>query len=263
MRIAAHLVVHPVPKDELSVHDKWDRAGNIRLVREGMPDLELVKFVTAYGGRTEYDVDLSPLIPLLQGACEIRGFIDTWVSPAWKIEFALRFSPCDTLRPPEWVAPLMYTKSFTAEQSDSGGVAVAVNIAQGSQRVLLYYLASGHCTDGRGADEFVPKDNVIYVDDIAVYRYRPWRDDCRLFREINPYTRRWSNGYWSSDYSRSGWCPGDLVAPLVLDLSDHLTPGRHTVRFQVEAVRPTDENDHRGYWRLSSYLLGWTEQEDD
>ena len=82
-------------------------------------------------------------------------------------------------------------------------------------------------------------------------------NDCGNFRAINPYCKKWSDGYWSSDYSRSGWCPGDIVAPLELDLTDHLTPGTHTVRFMIENVRPEDENGHFGYWRISGRLLGW------
>jgi hypothetical protein len=126
------------------------------------------------------------------------------------------------------------------------------------KRVVLYYLSSGHCTDGRDDDEFVSKDNVISVDGVVVERFRPWRDDCRRFRDVNPYTRRWSDGWWSSDYSRSGWCPGDYVPAVTLDVTDHLKPGEHVVTFNVENVRPRDENDHYGYWRLSSYLVGWT-----
>jgi hypothetical protein len=106
----------------------------------------------------------------------------------------------------------------------------------------------------------VSKDNVISVNRVVVERFRPWRNDCGRFRARNPYTRRWSDGWWSSDYSRSGWCPGDVVAPLRVDLTDHLTPGPHTIGFNVEGVRPRDEDDHYGYWRLSAYAVGWTEE---
>jgi hypothetical protein len=50
------------------------------------------------------------------------------------------------------------------------------------------------------------------------------------------------------------------VAPLRVDLTDHLTPGPHTIGFNVEGVRPRDEDDHYGYWRLSAYAVGWTEE---
>ena len=256
VKIMANIKIHPITKDPLSVHDKWDRAGNIRLAVDGMPDIEIIKFVTAYGGYTEYSVDVSHLAPLLSGERTFKAFIDTWVSPAWKINFQLSYWLYD-LSNPDLIIPLMFTESFNAQDVSKDGILVDVEIPENVTSVKMHYLVSGHCTDGRDADEFISKYNVISVDGIVVYRYKPWRDDCKQFRAINPYTKRWSDGNWSSDYSRSGWCPGDIVEPLELDLSDHLTPGKHTVKFVIEDIRPKDENDHFGYWRVSSYLLGW------
>ncbi len=265
--IMAHVAVRPIPKDDTSVHDGWDRAGNMRVSPEDGDDIELVKFVTAYGGATEYEVDVSHLAPLLAGRCTFRGFIYTWSSPGWRVDFSLTIEddPADPhgrpLENPAWAAGLLYEESVTEELMRDGPIEIEVEIPENIDRVIMHYLVSGHCTDGRGADEFVSKDNVIAVDGNVVHRFRPWRDDCRQFRSINPYTRRWSDGWWSSDYSRSGWCPGDRVAPLELDLSDHLTPGMHVVRFEIEDVRPEDDDGHFGYWRVSSHLTGWAEQE--
>ena len=257
MKITARLALHPIPKDIQSVHDKWDRAGNVRLCREGEPDIEVVKFVTAYGGFTEFEVDVTHLAPLLKDTCTFRAFIDTWVSPAWKIDFSLSFEPDEPEVLPVWVGAVVFEESFDTREIDAEGIEVTVEVPESLERVTMNYLVSGHCTDGRGADEFEQKDNVIYIDGHVVYRFRPWRDDCRQFREVNPYCRRWSNGWWSSDFSRSGWCPGDFVAPVELDLTDHLTPGRHTIRFVIENMRPVDEDGNYGYWRVSSHLVGW------
>jgi hypothetical protein len=265
-RITAVVTTGPIPKDEISVNDPWDRAGNVRLSVDGAPDIELVKFVTAYGGVTEHEVDVSHLAPVLQGACTFRGFVDTWVTPGWKMDFALRFEPADEdeqagqpydLSRTDWCRALVYEESLTDELMAEGPLESVVDVPEGTERVLLYYLSSGHCTDGTGADEFISKDNVVAVDGTVVHRFRPWRADCRRFRDVNPYTRRWSDGWWSSDYGRSGWCPGDSVAPAVLDLTDHLTPGRHTVTVAVEDVRPRNEDGHFGYWRVSGYVVGW------
>lgn len=255
-RIIAHLVINPIPKDEQSVHDKWDRAGNLSLASPGGPDLEVIKFITAYGGRTEYRVDVSHLAPLLQGAAPFRAFVDTWVSPAWLVDFGLEYHADSLERQSRWVLPVINESSYTRENYGDSGLSVRVDVPTGAGRALLHYFVSGHCTDGTDADEFVKKDNVISVDGVVVYRFQPWRDDCRRYREINPYTRRWSDGTWSSDYSRSGWCPGDYVRPLELDLTDHLPPGPHTIRFAIENVRPKDEAGHYGYWRVSAYVIG-------
>lgn len=255
-RIVAHLVIYPIPKDEIEVHDRWDRAGDIRVSLPAKPDLELIKFITAYGGRTEYNVDITHLSPVLQGETTIKAFIDTWVSPAWTVDLELLYSTDSLERVSRWVSPVMFEQSYTREAQGDTGILVNVDVPSGQKRVILHYYVSGHCTDGTDADEFVKKDNVISVDGVVVYRYQPWRDDCRNFREINPYTRRWSDGYWSSDYSRSGWCPGDFVKPLELDLTDHLTPGAHTIRFAIENVRPRNDKGDHGYWRVSAVIMG-------
>lgn len=258
VQILAHLTLKPIPKDARSVHDRWDRAGNIRLRREGEPDLEIVRFMTSYGGTTDHTVDVSWLAPLLTDTCTFAAFVDTWVSPAWRIDFCLEFISRDEWIEADWTAPIYFTDTFTAaEQGD--GVDVDVTIPDNLERVVMMYYSTGHCTDGIDADEFISKPNVISVDGVVVERYHPWRDDCRRFRARNPYCARWSDGYWSSDYSRSGWCPGVEVLPVEIDLTDHLTAGNHTVRFMIENMRPENEEGHYGYWRVSAFLVGWEE----
>ena len=255
-RMMAHLTLEPVAKTEREVFDRWDRAGNVRLVTNGRPDIELVRFMTAYGGRTEYDVDVSELAPLLTGTARLRAHIDTWVSPAWRLSFTLR-NVADTLwDAPQWAAPVYYTDSYNRD-SMPRGVETTIEVPRGMKRVVLRYLSSGHCTDGTDEDEFVSKANVISVDGVVVARVHPWRNDCRAMRERNPYCARWTDGSWSSDYSRSGWCPGDVVTPVEFDLSDHLGPGRHRVAIRVEDVRPKDAKGHFGYWRISASVIGW------
>ncbi len=255
-RITAFLTLEPIPKDIRNVHDRWDRAGHISLVQPDGPDLEMVRFMTSYGGKTEHEVDVTHLAPLLTGTCTFEGFIDTWVSPAWQMDFRLEFTFDRAADRPDWAAGI-FLESLTAENTASGPQTVAVEIPAGIRRVQMHYLVSGHCTDGRDEDEFVTKDNVILVDGAEVFRCRPWRDDCRRFRAMNPYCAKWSDGSWSSDYSRSGWCPGDVVLPVKVDLTDALAPGPHVVGFTIEDIRPRDENGHLGYWRVSSHLVGW------
>ncbi len=257
VKIIAHLELHPIPKDEVSVCDPWDRAGNVRLSVENKPDIELIKFITSYGGYTEYDVDISQLAPLLKDEIKLNAFIDTWLSPAWKVDFSLTFTENENSLNPDWATPVAFVESYNTNNYGNNGREVEIDIPEGLKSVKLYYLISGHCTDGTDADEFVSKDNVFYIDDVPVFRYQPWRDDCKKVRAINPYTRRWSDGNWSSDYSRSGWCPGVYVEPLLIDLSDHLTTGRHKIKFVIEDVRPPNEKGDFGYWRMSSYLCGW------
>lgn len=255
-RITALVTLRPVPKSDRDVADRYDRAGNVRLAIEGGPDLEILRFMTAYGGRTDYEVDVTHLAPLLRGRRTFRATVDTWVSPAWRLDFSLRFTPADSFPVATWASPLYYSENFNAERN-SGGDSATVVIPPGLSRVVMKYASTGHCTDGRDDDEFVSKANVISVDGVVVARVHPWRDDCRKFRELNPYCARWTDGTWSSDYARSGWCPSQEVTPVEFDLTDHLKPGTHTIRFSVEGMRPKDKDGNYGYWRLSACLVGW------
>jgi hypothetical protein len=262
-QVKAVLTIKPIPKTDTEVHDKWDRAGNIQLVLEDQSEIELIKFVTAYGGETRYEVDITHLAPVLFGQSTLRAFIDTWVTPAWNIEFYILSTHDEEAQPDlkrpvsAWVQGLLFEPGFDRDTEERGGRNLSVKVPDPLRRIMLYYYASGHCTDGHGADEFESKDNVITVDGVVVHRYRPWRDDCRDFRAINPYCRRWSDGSWSCDYDRSGWCPGDRVEPLILDLTDHLTPGAHELNVRIDDVRPTNDEGHKGYWRVSAYLVGY------
>jgi len=255
-RILAEVTTRPIAKDIRDVHDKWDRAGNLRLSVGDGPDVELVKFVTAYGGMTSHLVDITDLAPLFQGTAEIRGFVDTWSSPGWEMDARIRLIPDPTAAAPLWARPLFYEPNVTAESMTTGPLVAEVDIPEDGSWITLHYLTSGHCTDGTGSDEFETKDHVIIVDGAEVYRYRPWRDDCKQFRAINPYCRRWSDGSWSADYSRSGWCPGDKILPHTVDLSAALSPGPHRVEVVIEDIRPKDEDGNLGYWRVSAYLTG-------
>jgi hypothetical protein len=266
-RIIARVAIHPIPKDAESVHDRWDRAGNVRLVTAGSPAIELVKFITAYGGATVHEADVTCLGSRLRGPVTLVGFIDTWVSPAWTMDLSLEFSPLpDSMAagaasaeglPADWVQGVFYEESWTRERADlPRGLSRTIDIPPDVERVVLHYLVSGHCTDGRGGEEFEPRTHRIEVDGREVARLEPWRADCRQFRSINPYCRRWSDGSWSADYPRSGWCPGDQVAPIAIDLTAALIPGSHELTVRIPEIRPRGEDGHFGYWRISGYLLG-------
>jgi len=247
LQITAHLIVD-------TQGDPWDRAGTIMLQVPGMKNIELLKFITGFGGYSDLSRDVSFLAPLLKGRRKFCAFIDTWVNPGWVVNFELIFKEIsDSTADPSWAEGIFFSAGLTRDQVTDEQPAVDVFIPKNRQKVMLTYFTSGHAINGQ-ADEFITRDNVLYADGNEVHRYQPWRDDCRNFRDRNPMSGRWGDT-WSSDFSRSGWCPGDMVYPVILDLSDALSPGVHHLRFSIEDIRK-DSNGY-GYWRVSSCLSGW------
>ncbi|MBE0567756.1 MAG: hypothetical protein IH621_17515 [Krumholzibacteria bacterium] len=258
-RLTLQLSLRPIPAGERDMVDRWDRAGSVRLVQPGTAPVELCRFMTAYGGATDHEVDVTHLAPLLVGVCEFEVFIDTWVSPAWQVTVRLVNAPVPAggIAVPRWAAGALYPE---------GGLTAAAPLAEatidvpaGLRRLTVAAVSTGHCTDGRDADEFVTKDNVLLLDGREVFRWRPWRDDCDQLRAVNPYCAKWADGMWSSDYARSGWCPGDVAPPVMVELGA-VAPGPHTLAWTVEDIRPADPADpdgHHGYWRVSAAVVGW------
>lgn len=245
VKIMATLFVQGAPNRA----DDYDRAGSIYLSINGMADIEILKFITGFcGGMSYLTEDVSWLAPLLRGECTLKAFIDTWGSPGFQIDFELNYSVAPDSVSSTWANGIFNDQSLIREDISDSTPVVQVYIPPDQDKITLSFFTSGHCTDGRGADEFEPKYNYIYIDDQLIYRVQPWREDCQNFAAQNPCgTYR---------YPRSGWCPGDIVHPTQLDVTQYLTPGQHTLRFGVEDIRPLDASG-RGYWRVSAYLAGW------
>ncbi|MDX1701867.1 MAG: peptide-N-glycosidase F-related protein, partial [Melioribacteraceae bacterium] len=233
--------------------DPWDRAGTVYLDVPEQQNIEILKFITGFGGHSILDNDVTFLAPMLKGEVTIKAFVDTWVTRGWVFDFSLTFIEIDTLQQSSWNYATLFNSGLTKDQ---GRPSSLVNIPPDQERILLTYYVSGHCTDGQGADEFESKDNVIEIDDVEIHRYKPWRDDCINFRDRNPSSGRWGD-VWSSDLDRSGWCPGDIVYPLILDVSDQLSGGPHNLTYWIKDIRRKGLDGHYGYWRISSYLTGW------
>lgn len=236
--------------------DPWDRAGSIYLEVNEQQNIELLKFITGFGGHSVLEQDISFLAPMLKEQVTIKAFVDTWVQKGWVLDFSLHFIESDTLNESSWNFATLFNSGLTREQVIEARPSAMVNIPPSQERIMLTYYVSGHCTDGSGADEFVSKDNVIAIDENEIHRYKPWRDDCFNFRDRNPTSGRWGD-VWSSDLDRSGWCPGDIVYPVILDVTDKLNDGPHNFSYWIENIRPKDIDGDYGYWRVSSYLTGW------
>lgn len=76
--------------------------------------------------------------------------------------------------------------------------------------------------------------------------------DCATFRDQNPVSGNFWNGVSSSDYSRSGWCPGTATNPVYFDLND-LKPGTHTLRVAIPQGK--DEGGSFSHWMVSGVVL--------
>ncbi|KGE13433.1 PNGase F N-terminal domain-containing protein [Sphingobacterium deserti] len=140
-----------------------------------------------------------------------------------------------------------YARFFSQEK----GLEVSFELANDAQDVQLRYITTGHGGWGEG-DEFVPKENSIYLDDKLAFQFTPWRTDCGSYRLYNPISGNFQNGLSSSDLSRSNWCPGTITTPNYIHLGD-LKAGKHSIRVHIPQGEP--EGSSFSFWNVSGVLL--------
>ncbi len=135
--------------------------------------------------------------------------------------------------------------------SQDKGLEVTFNLTEDAKNVQLRYITTGHGGWGNG-DEFVPKENRIFLDGEMAFKFTPWRTDCGSYRLYNPISGNFSNGLSSSDLSRSNWCPATVTNPNYINLGD-LKAGQHTLKVQIPQGEP--EGTSFSFWNVSGTLI--------
>lgn len=241
------------------------------------PPVELMRFFTPFGvghfndrvqidglewaDETYYKQDVTDLASLLRGEVWIGVWIGNYDGGGHKVTLDLKsypesefwddeidgsrciplFNTCNVLE----MAGQNYGKLFATDS-----ISVEVYIPE-AESVRLRYISTGH-GGWEGGDEFNPKANTILIDRKTAFTHTPWREDCGCYRRFNPVSGNFWNGLSSSDYSRSGWCPGTATQPVYFDLS-HLPAGKHTITIAIPMGEP--QAGSFSHWAVSGVLI--------
>ena len=250
----------------------------IKAENDYLPPVELVRFFTSFGAghfndkvqidglkwadENYYKMEISDLRDRLRGDVLIGAFIGNYDRGGHKVSLDLLVYPGDN----EWndqplkqhSIPLFNTCNVMEMSGQNYGrlfatdtLEVEFELPDSITNVRLRYLSTGH-GGWDGGDEFNPKENEIYIDGVKRFTHTPWRCDCATFREQNPVSGNFWNGLSSSDYSRSGWCPGTATNPVYFNLND-LKPGKHTLRVAIPQGK--DEGTSFSHWMVSGAVL--------
>jgi hypothetical protein len=269
-RIMATVRVEPIMESRGGrprPNDPWNRLGSVSALddRGGGPpvEVELMRFVTGYGGPGTFQQDVTALAPLLFGERTLRLFLSTYSEePGWRVWLSLRYDDLGGgYRRPVLAEALFATRHLTRSSGEpSARLRGTVTIPPGLARPRLRILTTGHATDGIGRNEFVSCTHILRIDDRQVVRWRPWSEEGSAVRGLNPWAGRQvidGQEVWTSDFDRSGWQPGLIVEPLSVPVPE-LRPGRHTVELEVRGIRPVPEDPEsagHGYWVISAAVV--------
>ena len=153
------------------------------------------------------------------------------------------FNTCNVLE----MAGQNYGKLFATDS-----LTVIFKLYPETKSAKLRYISTGHGGWGEG-DEFVPKTNTILIDGKVAFTHTPWRQDCGCYRDLNPVSGNFWNGLSSSDFSRSGWCPGTATQPVYFDLSPWIDGEEHTLTVAIPQGKPVE--GMFSHWAVSGTLI--------
>lgn len=266
--------------NELSVYK--DNEGNnyqgIVSTKEYEPPVELLRFFTPFGvgaynnkvkiagyhwaDSVTFVQNISELQPLLNGDVWMGVYIGNYDKNGHTVSLKLNFYPAgggDDTSEKKWALPLFNTLNIMEMSGQNYGklfgndsLKVRIFVPENVDKLRLRYISTGH-GGWDGGDEFNPKVNTILIDGRKVFSYTPWRTDCATYRLENPSSGNAGNGLSSSDYSRSGWCPGTTTNPVYIPLPE-LKPGWHTITVAIPEGKPAGTSF--SFWNVSGVLLG-------
>ncbi|MBB6462830.1 PNGase F N-terminal domain-containing protein [Flammeovirga kamogawensis] len=238
-------------------------------------------YIDGWAKKAMWKQDITQLLPLLEGEVYVGVHIDTWTKEGYNVDVKIRFDESENAYAPakkRWVAPVLNSVRYIPPQRgcdkfQRADVGTEVTIPTNAKNVNLAYITTGHGGHS-GGDEFVETENIIKLDDTPFYQFVPWRTDCASFRRFNPTSGVWlekrevayidfKKGRYekkeveepiaSSDYSRSNWCPGSDVPPVIVPM-DKVT-GKHKITVSMPTAQKL-EGDHQNFWFVSAYLFG-------
>ena len=231
-------------------------------------------YIPTWEKQVVWEHDITDLESLVTGTFYIGVWIDSWTAEGYDFDLELIYS--NRKQQKVTVLPLVNTIPYVGGQQIPDNFAhkeleKIFRLKKNIKNVKLHYITTGHGGHS-GGDEFIKLKNSVYFDNKLVLDTIPWRDDCASFRRFNPTSGVWlkkdsvsyinskTNKYdikeieerlASSDLSRSNWCPGSSVEPMVVKLND-LKAGSHVLRIKIPAT-PVD-GDKLNHWLISAYL---------
>ena len=180
---------------------------------------------------------------------DIKSYPNSYTNPKPEVEenadaeVMPLFNTCNVLE----MAGQNYGKLFATDS-----LTVTFTIPQDATSARLRYISTGHGGWGEG-DEFVPKQNTILIDGKPAFTHTPWRQDCGCYRDLNPVSGNFWNGLSSSDFSRSGWCPGTATQPVYFDLTPWADGKEHTLTVAISQGNPVE--GMFSHWAVSGVLI--------
>uniref|UniRef100_H3C439 Si:dkey-256h2.1 n=1 Tax=Tetraodon nigroviridis TaxID=99883 RepID=H3C439_TETNG len=244
----------------------WDRTVQLFVCCDPLGpycNVELGRWITAFRrGTGRWLMDVSPLLPLLDGQkCTLTMRTDPW-SMLWLVSLNLRFSVHDpksdggeVLRPFR-VMPL-YSGGTFDRNYNKRLEPVRFSVPAPAQKVELYAVITAHGSDDRSCGEFCVTSHHFLLN--GVFNNTLMFDSAGSPLGCTTQVKEGAvpNEYGTWLYGRGGWCDGLQVDPWRVDVTKQLNMSEPNsiIYFGLFEGRDPNPSKDPGYIIMSSFLV--------
>jgi hypothetical protein len=213
-------------KIEIGNCGAWDYLAYLFVKDELGNDVQLARFITAYHRETHWVADATPMMVHLLAGGE-RTF--KWsFAPPWNVQptatkLRLHFSNQNKGYAPR-AATYLYSGGAFNDLYNDGRLPVDVPISATAAKVELFAITTGHGAEAGQCAEFCNHQHEFTVDGNVHMQEFPeaqTEEGCVAAHEAGMVPNQ-AGTWW---YGRGGWCPGQQVAPFVVDVTNEVTLG--------------------------------------
>jgi len=246
---------------------EWDRLQHLYLCENTDSEnctIEIGRWITTYGRSGKWITDISPLAPFFKTSKEYK-FRFTVTGDNYINNLDFLFIEKNNALLPEGIIPLYLGNTQFDENYNSNFEELEIAIPQGAKKVeiLAYITGHGNGSEAENCAEFCKFESVVYVNGTP---YKTKFDNAGTsagcFNLVSQGVV--PNQYGSWPFGRAGWCPGQDVKLIRIDVTEKIKPGQpNIIHFQSflngETYIPviTDSSGYRAEIPLASYAVYW------
>ncbi|MDN3706738.1 peptide-N-glycosidase F-related protein [Myroides ceti] len=244
----------------------WDMYANVQAKDKTTGKwYEIARYITPYGRSTEVlerglVVDVTDFKSVLQGATELRIFIEVWGADGWLVstDFDYTYGTPD-YKYYEVEEVMAYNKNSLEGvpygETHNFDLTHSIQIPTNAESAHIRTIISGwgHATPmeaGRGCAEWCYRTHHVWINSEEKFSHELKAEGCAS----NPINNQ--RGNWKPD--RAGWCPGMMV-PVRIDKFTNSVAGQNLnfeYKFQpwTNDMQAQIDNPH-AYYAISNYIV--------
>jgi hypothetical protein len=246
---------------------EWDRLQHLYLCEKNNPekcDIEIGRWITTYGRSGKWLTDISPLLPLFKNP-EKYKFRFTVAGDNYENFLQFIFVKDSESVLPSYIFPLYNGTTQFDENYNSNFDEIELELPDKINKAVIsaYITGHGNGSEAENCAEFCKFESVFYVNDTPFStKFNNAGTSLGCYNLVSEGVV--PNQYGSWPFGRAGWCPGQDVKLINIDITEIVIPGKtNTFNFKsllhgkdyVPVV--TDSSGYRAEIPLSSSIVIW------